>query len=341
MKDYLYNLFFGLKTDLGYAPDPRTGMEKAQDYTDKELVFATPLVWVEKPQSKWKHYSIRNQDGSTSCGAQGSSKAYEAMTGVIPSAHPIYRRRSNYPALGMYQQDVGNIWKNLGSTTEELDQSQNVGDDVLDRLVTVETPLKIGGYITITNYTDIDTIAQAMQTNKQVSLLFSFAYSEWTDVPVNNPKALHNLGHYVCGVDFFLYKGQKCILIDDSWGEFGQFAGQRIITEDFLKNRCFGAMYFLPLVKPIAKPKYHFNKTLRFGMMRDLDVKCLQAILTYEGFFLADESFHTGNMLQMTCNALKKWQVAHNILDFQNEPDVRKVVFGPKSIALANVLYSK
>lgn len=340
MFNFLFSLFTP-KTNLGVAPDPRTKLEKAQDYQHEELASAAPVVWKEKPESEWAKYSLRDQDGSSSCVAQATTKAYEALKGTVASAHPIYRSRANFPSEGMYLQNVGDIWKKIGTTTEALDMSQKVGEAFMNLPVTVETPLKMPVYVMV-DARDIEAIAQAIEQHKAVPMIFYGSLKEWTNVPVYKPTAPQNLNHCVCAVDYFLYNGKKAILIDDSWGKATSIGngGQRVITEDYLIARAKGAMYFIADVFPPEKPKYTFTKSLRYGMMRDADVRGLQSILAYEGLFPTDATYQTGNMLQMTCNALKKWQVSHGIFDFQNEPDVRKIIFGLKSMAEANRIYS-
>jgi hypothetical protein len=327
--------------NTGVAPDPRTILEKSQDYQHTELASAFPVTWWEKPQTEWKKYSIRDQDGSSSCVAQSGAKAYEALMNTIASAHPTYRSRANFPAQGMWLANLGDIMRKQGTTDEALDVSQKLDESQMNRSITVDTPLKLPNYVKI-NPKDIEAIAQTIEQHKQVPIIFYGSISEWTNVPVFNSSAPQNLNHCVTAIDYFLYQGKKALLIDDSWGKATSIGngGQRVITEDYLIARAGDAMYFLKddSIPPI--PVHTFTKKLYYGLKHDKEVEALQGILSYEGLFPADPTYHTGNMLQMTCHALKKWQVIHGLLDFQNENDMSKIVFGPKSIVVANKLYS-
>jgi len=341
MFKFILSLFSRKPTPFtGVVVDPRSRVEKAQDYTSEEIATASPVVWRVKPQAEWKKYSVRNQDGSSSCVAQSFAKVYEVLTGVIASAHPLYRRRSNFSNEGMWPQNCADIFLKQGTTTEALNPSQNQTESEMNRSVTVSTPLKIGGYFKMTDPKDIDAIAQVIEQHKAVAVLFRFNYLEWTPRPVKD-FITDNLGHEITAVDYTIDNGEKCLVIDDSWGLISTYGtgGQRIITESFLKESCYEAIFCILPAKPTDKPKHLFTRRLSFGLKNDIDVKALQAILTFEKFFIADKQYHTGNMLQMTCRALKKWQLAHNIMDFQYEKDVRNVAFGPKSIALMNSMY--
>ncbi len=329
----------------GVILDPRSEEEKAQDYTLAELALgiADPVVWKEKLPAQWRSYSIRNQAGSSSCVAQSVAKMMEVNSGVVTSAHPIYRRRSNYSEQGMWLQQALAIMKNNGTTTEALDVSQNIGETDMNRDITVETPLKAPAYVKVGF--DIDSIARAIESYKSVCVTIYGQIKNWSNIPTYDPTLPIDFGHGICAVDYFLFGGKKYILIDDSWGTWtlNHIAlgngGQRLLSEDFIKNcvRDAGTIIPAPTITP-GKPVHIFSKVLIFGMINDPEVKVLQDCLTYFGYFPADTQYHSGNYLQMTARAVKKWQVANNLLDFQYETDVRKVVFGNKSIVKMNSL---
>lgn len=323
----------------GLVEDPRSDIEKAQDFQHEEIasgVITQPVDWREKPESVWKKYSIRDQNGSSSCCGQGAAKAIETFRGEVESAHPIYRARYNFPSEGMWLQDVGKICKEMGTTSEALDPSQKLTETQMNAPITVTTPIKVKNYVQF-NPKDIDTIAGIIEANKHAILLVHGNVQEYykSDVPVSNGKPV-DFGHCIVGVDYFLYNGEKAILIDDSWGKFGQWGGQRVFTESYIKARVDGGMYFIPLTEPEnVKPHYTFTKVLEWGNTGK-DVIALQEILKYEGFFPVKP---TGNFYNVTANSLKKWQVKHGILDFANETNMRNIRFGKKSITLMNALY--
>lgn len=285
----------------GIAEDPRSELAKAQDFQHSD-VFGTNPTWVKKDLKDCKKYTPREQDGSLSCMGQGSAKGVETLIGKVLSAHPPYRSRANYPQGGMWTQDLGEVWKKIGSTLEELDQSQNQGETLLNRDITVATPYKIGGYVQ-PNSKNIDEIAQAIETYGHCMLIFHANGNEWNEKPVNNNGAI-TFGHCICAVDYFLDEnGVKCLWIEDSACLSTTIDGQhRIITEDYLKARCEGAIYFTS-VNPLQIP-YTFSKTLKLGSI-GFDVKKLQAKLNIpvDGIF--------GNQ---TLEAVKLFQTEHQLV---------------------------
>ena len=295
--------------NLGVAEDPRGQEERDRDYL--HLASASPVAWIEKPQSEWKSYTERDQDGSLSCVGQSAAKAIEVLSkGTVTSAHPIYRSRFNYPSGGMWLQNCGDIAKHIGTTTEALDVSQKIGEIEMNRDITVQTPQKVAGYVMV-NPKDIDAIAEAIRTYGNCLMTFGGNRKEWKDVPVYNPALAEDIRHCVCGVDFFLYNGKKAILIEDSWGNATTLGngGQRIITEDYLKARFFDAMYLIPKT-------FSFTRTMRYGSVGE-DVRQMQKILkiTPDGIFG-----------RATLSALKNFQY-HNGLTVDG-------IAGPKTRAV-------
>ncbi len=295
---------------MGLAPDPRSEVAKAKDFQHSDIAGDIMLNWVEKPQNQWKKYTPREQDGSLSCCGQASAKAVEILNKTIMSAHPIYRSRSNFPAGGMYLQDVGEIWKKIGSTTEALDPSQFEGETQMNRPLAVLTPTKTNGYVFV-NPKSIDKIAEAIELYKHCILIVHCAKSEWIDVPVynGNPNTV-DFGHCICAVDYFLKDGKKVILIEDSTGHFNSIApdkvGQRLITEDFLVKRFAGALYLTATIP------YVFTKTLKFGM-NNADVTELQKKLKVLGYFPSTQAI-TSYFGTITLASVKKFQAANNLV---------------------------
>lgn len=341
----------------GALQDTRTEVEKAQDFQHIEITATAPVAWLTKDPSTWRKGTVRNQDGSFTCVAQTAAKILEIdninETGetVVFSATPIYQARANQ-GEGMAGPDALSLIQHPGSTLESSIPSQNMQDEVImaqrkmnaDDLAIAEK-YRTGGRV-ILPIKDIDTLASVIAYQKKgVMVFFTFEYAEWNqDVPVLIEGSKNDLGHSVTALDFTLYDNKKSVIIDDSWGVFGKFVGQRVITEDFFNVRNFFAGYSLdlsndPAKRPTAKPVCIINETLSFGMMANSQVKNLQTILQYEGYFPTGVQI-TGNMLQITCQALLQWQIAHGITDFQGTADIRVVTFGPKSFAVAKELYA-
>lgn len=301
----------------GLAPDPRSDLAKTKDFQHSDTAGDIMVNWVEKPKSQWKKYTPREQDGSLSCCGQAAAKAIEILNGTVMSAHPIYRSRSNFPAGGMYLQNLGEICKKIGTTTEALDPSQSQNETEMNRDIAVLTPTKITGYVFIDSK-NIEEVAQAIELYKRCLVIVHCNKSEWTAEPVYNGTSV-NFGHCFCALDYFLYNGKKVILIEDSTGHFNSIApekvGQRLLSEDFLIKRSAGGMYF------IATLPYTFAKTLKFGM-NNQDVAELQKKLQSLGYFSSAQAITTyfGNI---TLKAVKAFQAASQLV-----PDG---VAGPKT----------
>lgn len=348
----------------GVVADPRSTIEVAQDFQHAETMPASgggPVVFPIKDKSQWRMFKRRFQTTSSSCMAHSGVKMLGIENSVEEgqfaelSARPVYQARKNRPGEGMWQQDLFEILSKPKACFEVQRPSNGLTESQIDAPYT-ETKeerataeyYRANGYIFL-DPTNIDEMARIISQGKAVHLLMFFTSKEyWREEPKLieedlTPDDVRSTRHGITGVDFFMYEGNKCLLIEDSASPSTTIdkTGQRIITEEFLKARCYGAGYLLfrkNEAEAIPKPKYKFTKPLTYGMWSDKDIVALQDILKYEGLFPLNIP-STGNMLQITCGALKKWQVKHGIMDFANEPDVRRVRFGPRSIALANERY--
>lgn len=298
----------------GALLDERPEIEKAKDFQfqDMELAGAAMPQWKNKQPQEWKNYPSRNQITSSSCVAQAFSKALFTLGYDVVSAHPIYRSRKNFNEKGMWLYDGADILKKMGTVSESVSKSQNLGEyemnreiDVAAKKVLASSPFKIGGYAYV-NGKSIEDIAAAIEENKHCVLTFGASNSEWTDIPeIKGPAAWY---HAVCGIDYTIYNGKKYIVIEDSWGEnVGQFGDRRLISEEFLKERCTGAMVVLPYVEE-KKQAYKFTKVLRLGSS-GVDVENLQKALKILGFFPQIQiTNHYGKVTEL---AVKKFQEAY------------------------------
>lgn len=261
-----------LEFNLGLVRDPRTDDKKDLDYKHSDLAGAMPVEWKEKSSINWKTYTPRNQSSSLSCVGQSCAKAFEILGNGVESAHPIYRNRSNYPQGGMWLGNAGEICKNIGTTKEALDVSQKLKEAAMNLPCDVDKPDKVGGYVFV-NHKKIDEIAQAIELQGHCILTFHANTKEWNDVPKYNGEDI-NFGHAVVAVDYFLYQGEKAILIEDSARSSTTLDGEqkRVITEDYITARCSGGMYLVPKV-PV--PAYKFTKFMKIGSVGQ-EVKMLQ-----------------------------------------------------------------
>jgi hypothetical protein len=313
----------------GLLEDTRSPLEKEKDYLADEVLSAYAMPsWKEKKPTEWKHFPIFDQDGSGSCVAQAVTKALgienaqEEGDFVHLSARDIYTQRANKPSAGMIFTNAMDIACKKGATLEPLMPSQkknevamNDDKDRKNHKSQVALVYKAGGYVQLPF--DIDAIASILDGGNPVLMGFQFNYAEWKDIPVMQEARPIKLRHAVCAVDYALYKGKKYLVIEDSWGEFGQFAGQRLISEEFLTQRCIFAGYFLDLVntwreqeKP-TRPTANFTASMKFGD-RSVEIKTLQDILKYEELFPTNVD-STGYYGSITAKAVLGFQKRYNL----------------------------
>ena len=267
----------------GIVEDPRSEEDKAKDYKYEDLAMGEiKLNWKEYNDTDFQPFEIQNQDGSGSCVAQGTSKIlamHEVKEGktykrLCPKF--IYTRRENYPEMGMWLPNALEIAVKQGTCQEEYMPCDNKGEsfmnDKTELAICKEKAADFKGkaYFTIDNK-NIDKIAEVIEQGYGILMGFRFDYDEWVDVPFINPSSALKCGHGVAGTKYCLYKGEKAIMIEDSWGPHYGKGGVRIITETFLKARCFYAGY----ITSLEDVKFIFTKTLKMGS-KGLDVKMLQ-----------------------------------------------------------------
>jgi len=312
---------------LGANEDTRPAELKAKDFKFEETVSApAPVVWTEKPPSEWKKYPIRNQDGSGTCVAQTMAKIVGALLAQkdttapfhVLSATSIYKRRSN-ASEGMIGVEAFDIAKNYGLAPEALLQSQNLNEvQVSQQLIVeyykaLEQAARIGGFVQF-NVRDFDSVASTIQhTGKPVMVWFTFTYPEWTDVPtIISPTP--NLRHSVTAVDVTLYQGKQAIIIEDSWGKFGLFDGQRVITREFYETRNLFAAYSINLkAEAGVTPKPQSIPLIAMFGDKNSNVKDMQDFLKWDGTFPKNiES--TGFFGAITARAVKAFMVKYGVV---------------------------
>lgn len=323
----------------GIAPDTRSEEEKAKDYTALDglgMAVVAPK-WEEK--TSWTTLSLRRQITSSSCGAQSLAKILEAFNqGKVMSATPPYHFRSNFPSEGMFVQNIGDIGKNKKTTTEALCKSQNMTESEMNLAsIPTERPYGISAYYFLP--IDADMIAIALEKGHGVIFGIGANIEEWTDCPKYNGQR-PTFNHYVACVpkNYTLHDGQKSFIIDDSVNAYSTIdgKGQRILTETFLKERCWTVFALIPDV-PQSKPTYTFTKVLKYGQT-NADVKAMQEILIYEKFLKS--GLNTSYFGDLTATALKAWQVSHKVASLKELEALNGKQFGPKSMQIANKIYS-
>lgn len=331
----LLDLFKPREQGTGALLDYRPDSLKEKDYKFEELVAsAAPVTWTEKKPETWRKFPIYNQNGSGSCVAQTAAKLLgisywlNNKQYVHFSATDIYQQRINKPNGGMGSADVFSIISKNGATLEELVPSQMMTDSQMDGIVIPEYKREVGRVFKVSNYLtlnagNMEQIASVIQqTGKGVMVWFYFTSAEWTAQPTIldvtlKPNSTKALRHSVTAVDYTLIKGKKYLVIEDSWGPKHGMGGQRLISEDFFQKRNFFAGYLMNFnfdKQQATKPSARFRVVMEFSPTFKVveDVKKLQDILKYEGFFpLNVES--TGYYGAVTAKAVLEFQLKYAV----------------------------
>lgn len=342
----------------GALEDTRTPEEKAKDWKANEVATFGPVNWVEKRFEDIKTFPVRNQDGSGSCVAATSSlmlgieNYLEEEKYIEFSFKDIYDRRSNKPSAGMIGVDALNILRDYGATLNALMPSDNQSEAEIADVNREESDEQIAHIFRSKNYVqlpfDIEKIAWTIESGrkngvgKPIMTWYAFPLNEWNAVPTVTSGNENIVRHSVTAVDYGILNGVKGLFTQDSWGLHSSTVnGLRFISENYIRNRMIFCAYNIDLsnnwrdgIPTVPKPKYTFTKNLAYGMMNDPDVKALQGILAYEGFFSSNPEHQTGNYFEITARAVEKFQIKYKI-----SPTAPNNV-GPKTLEALRIHYS-
>jgi len=319
---------FYKKHGTGALDDARTPEEKERDFTLGELVASVEQVsWTEKPDTMWRVYPLRDQDGSGSCVAQSLATVKGGMHQntlgyfIDFSAGYLYNRRVNQTTAGMNAVDAFTILRKDGIALEEHVPSQRMTDEQMALVQEkrhhkdiAKTLFTIGNYV-FDPIRDIDAVASVIQkTGKPVMVWYRFNYNEWTDVPVASTD-VPRLHHSVVATDFTIFNGKKALIIQDSWGNTGyKNRGIRVITEDFHRARNTFAGHIMTLKYDQDTPPQHvFIHNMKLGD-RSEEVKKLQEVLRSLGHFPTNVDT-TGYYGGVTARAVFEFQKANGVDD--------------------------
>lgn len=348
----------------GALDDTRSLEEKNKDYQAEEVASFSNVEWKEKEIELLPRYEVRDQNGRSSCVAEtaalmlGIENAREEKRFVDLSSVDLYSRRANKPGLGMGAYDIMNLAKEGGATLNMfMPSAPSISESEANAATRKESDKQIaqvfksGGYIAVPR--NIDHIASIMEQNrkngiaKPVMTWYRFSYQEWTGVPQTITNAPQTIHHSVTALDYFMYKGEKALWTQDSWGHNSTpFSGCRILTQSFIEKHMTYAGAFMDLSNAwrdggeptIEKPRHTFTKTLRYGEI-SADMTYLQNILKYEGLF-PTEVESTGRYLQITAKAIMEFQKKHKVASTAEIVALEGKVVGPKTRAKLNELYS-
>ena len=343
-------------TDLklnGANKDTRSQEEINKDFKHTELFGFGVSEWKEKPESTWKNFPIRNQNGSGMCGPFALAKALGANN--VPEygyknldTRFIYNLRGNKTTPGMWMGDLFEVGVKQGAPEDTLLESDNLTEEKANlyqftEALREEAKKFRGSSYVYTRGGSIEDANVAVNNGYYPIILLRCNIAEWTAEPkviTGMTRKDFDVNHYVVVVDTTIYNNKKCLIIEDSWGSSYGRNGRRILSEDFVDQRVEAIGYVIDwkALPAFPKPKkYQFSKTLKRGM-NNIDVIVLQDILKYEGCMVPTQN-STGFYGSITANALVKLWKKHNIATISEITSLQGNQVGPKTLAWLNKIY--
>lgn len=338
------------KTDeyIGVLPDNRTEAEQALDWLAEEIASAGEMKpkFRKVAKNKWKKYTLRDQDGSGSCVSQALAKGFEVLykkeTGktVVFSSVPIYQKRQNAPEAGMYIHDAFAIAVKSGTCPEKDCKSQKMTDAQMDSAKIPDNFEDINNFLDALAYVsmpkDFDYIASWVEKFGYAQVHIASSRKCWSrDFPTLG-SLNRNVRHAIAVVDAVTYDGKEYLVIEDSWGEFGEFKGQRLLSRAVFNDMFTKGAGFTLLKYDVSDivTATTFKTPLEYGQTSE-EVKNLQRFLQGKGFFPYNVAI-TGFYGEITAKAVLAWQLANKVDTQLNLNSLKGHFFGPKSIKVAN-----
>lgn len=339
------------KTDeyIGVLPDNRTEEEQELDWQAEEIVasgsMAPKFRKVEK--NGWKKYTIRDQDGSGSCVSQALAKGFEVLykkeTGktVVFSSVPIYQKRQNKPDAGMYIHDAFAIAVKSGTCPETDCKSQKMNDSKMDSAKIPANFEDLNNFLDALAYVampkDFDYIAAWVEKYGFAQIHIAADRKCWSRDFPKLGSVSRGVRHAVAVVDAVRYNNVQYLVIEDSWGEFGEFKGQRLLARDVFEDMFTKGAGFTSLEYNVSDVKVKFvafKVPMEFGQTSE-NVKALQLFFQNKGFFPKNVKL-TGYYGAITAKAVLEWQLKNEVDDVETLNDLAGHYFGRKSITVAN-----
>lgn len=328
MLEFLKALLGPVKTQNdfpGLLEDDRTEAEKAKDWQAEEIASAESMVpkFRKVQKGKWKKYTVRDQDGSGSCVSQALAKGFEVLynkeTGktIMFSSTPIYQKRKNAPSAGMYIDDAFQIAVKTGTCEETYCPSQKMNDYAMDSQKLPDNFEDLNDLLDAVAYVqmpkDFDYVAAWIEKYGYAQIHIAADRKSWSRDFPKLGSLNRGIRHAIAGVDAVNYDGVDYIVIEDSWGEFGEFKGQRLISREvFYDMFTRGAGFTVLLYNVNKKKKFtEFKQWMEYGQRNDEIVR-LQDYLKAKGFF-PENVESTGYYGPITALAVYNFQVANNV----------------------------
>lgn len=326
MFDFIKKIFKKSKIEygtgwLGDVPDPEKAYKAVEIYSAFDAV-----VWTEKKPEEWKRFlPIRNQNGSGACVSYavatllGVENYLEEGKFVNLSPRAIYAR-GYQPEGGMFYEQALKLGSDNGSSLENLIPSDLKNEEEMRKLEDEKESDRLigkiyrgGAFIYLPK--DIDAVASFIQKGKAVAIGTRFnsgGFSNGEVILTENG----TYGHAITGVDFTLWKGEKALVFQNSWGSSWGFNGLGIITETQFKSGGYVlSTYYEELkneVRTDIKPRLKLYATSMKVGDSNGEVMKMQIMLQYFGFFPAGVKC-TGYYGGITRQAVKDYQLKNGL----------------------------
>lgn len=311
----------------GLLPDTRADVDKAKDWLASEIFLMAAGVpeYRKVKEGEWAKYQVRNQDGSGSCVANTVAKMLEIKRflkkgdSVKFSHAPTYIHRSNKPSAGMIGVNALELACKLSSCPEDSMPSENMNDEQLDALELPEYYEDLNNLIVPTNYATVpakdlnfDFVASLIQREGCAMIWVNTDYPSWCkDIPTAGG-VKGKVVHSITGVDVVNLNGEDYIVIEDSWGVFGKYNGQRLLSRSFFKDAVWFAAVLLDFEYDVTDDAFKsFNTVMEYGDKSD-EVMRYQKLLQARGFFPKDQPC-TGYYGNITARSTYVMQVQYNV----------------------------
>lgn len=333
---------------IGVLPDTRSEELKAKDWRAEEIASGDAMIpkFRTVKEGKWKKYTVRDQDGSGSCVSQALAKNFEVLRKinkgdtVMFSSVPIYQKRANKPNAGMNGANALDIAVKSGTCREKDCPSQKMNDAQMDSAVIPanfeDLNNDVDAIASVILPLDFDYVASAIEKWGVVMIHIAADRKSWSkDFPSLGSKS-RGIRHAIAGVDAFKFNKVEYILVEDSWGEFGKFKGQRLISREVFNDMITfaGALTVFKFdVKDVAKFA-PFNTVMEFEQT-SIEIARLQEYLKGKGCFPSNQQA-TGYYGNITALAVQSFQTKFNVATPVEIASLKGKRVGAKTLAVIN-----
>jgi hypothetical protein len=332
----------------GVVRDPRSKAEKAKDWQATEIASAseTKPTFRTVKKGKWKKYTVRDQNGSGSCVAQSLAKSFEVIRKinkgdtVVFSATPIYQKRSNKPNEGMYPAEAYNIAIKTGTCREKDCKSQLMTNAQMDAAVLPKNFEDLNNeavaVASVVAPLDFDYVAGLVEKWGQCNLHIHADRKSWARDYPKLGSLNRGISHFITAVDAVTFEGVQYLVIEDSWGEFGEFKGQRLLSREVFKDMVVyaGALTVFKFDVTDVMKFDEFKTVVEFGQRSD-EVMRIQAFLRDKGFFPSNQEC-TGYYGAITALAVYNFQIRYAVASPIELNQLKGNRVGAKTLAAMN-----